>query len=96
MNRALMVAASIDLAAAKTCWRQGPLAWVGAAFEVTQVSAFVPHQQGSGSPPVPWQKPGSTVPGWVGATKHAYRFSAENLVGGIGQEVATHGAPGRS
>lgn len=74
MTRRLIVAASVDLAAAKTCWRQGPLAWVGGALSVVQVVPLVPHQQARGSP---WlmQGPGTVVPGCVAATKHTYRFS---------------------
>ena len=46
-----IVGASWVFAAAYTCARHGPLAWVGGEFDVTQVVGFVPHQQGSGSPP---------------------------------------------
>src|SRR5439155_1080782 len=62
MKRLLIVAASVLLAAAKTWLRQGPLACVGGELEVTQVSGFVPHQQGSGSPPPPVAPPTPVAP----------------------------------
>lgn len=75
MNRWLIVAASDDLAAAKICVTQGPLAAVArGGLSVVQVVPLVPHQQARGSP---WlmHGPGTVVPGCVAATKHTYRFS---------------------
>src|SRR5438128_11505729 len=74
MKRRLMVGASIDFAAAKTCWRQGPLAWVAPALSVAQVVALVPHQHASGSP-CEMHGPVMVVPGWLLATRQAYKVS---------------------